>query len=199
MDDIAQSLEAAAQRYPGKPRFLYGHSLGGLLAINFALRRKPQIAGVVATSPALRTAVEKQAAKIWMARILGVLLPTLSMNTALDANGLSHDPEVLKRYQQDPLVHSLATLRMAKGSIESIPWVFAHAAEFPLPLLLMHGTQDSITYADGSRDFAARIPKNCTLKLWEGLYHETHNEPQKEQVLGFMLAWLNERLLLPLS
>lgn len=194
MDDIARSLELAAQRYPGKPCFLYGHSLGGLLVINFALRRKPQLRGVVATSPALRTAVEKQVAKVWMARILGTLFPTLSMATALDVAGLSHDGAVIQRYQHDPLVHGVATLAMAKGSIESIPWVFAHAAEFPLPLLLVHGSQDPITYPDGSRDFAALVPGNCTFKLWEGLYHETHNEPQKEQVLGFMVEWLNSKL-----
>jgi alpha-beta hydrolase superfamily lysophospholipase len=83
---------------------------------------------------------------------------------------------------------------MAKTTFQAIEWAFAHAAEFSLPLLLVHGTADPIAFARGSQEFAARVPKDCTLKLWEGLYHETHNEPEKEQVFAYLLEWLEARL-----
>jgi alpha-beta hydrolase superfamily lysophospholipase len=66
-----------------------------------------------------------------------------------------------------------------------------HAAEFPLPLLLMHGDGDRITSAEASREFAARLGERCTLKIWPGLYHEIHNEPDQRQVLAYLSAWLD--------
>ena len=69
----------------------------------------------------------------------------------------------------------------------------AHASEFPVPLLLMHGTADRITSYQASQEFASKAP-NCTLKLWEGLYHETHNEPEKDAVVAFIVAWINGRV-----
>jgi alpha-beta hydrolase superfamily lysophospholipase len=73
--------------------------------------------------------------------------------------------------------------------------VLAHAAEFPLPLLLVHGTADRITSAQASQEFAAKVHGDCTLKLWEGFYHETHNEPEKAQVMAVMIDWLQNSTL----
>ena len=70
-------------------------------------------------------------------------------------------------------------------------WALAHAAEFPLPLLLVHGTADILTSAKATEEFAASVPAGrCTLKLWEGFHHETHNEPEKAEVLAYMVDWL---------
>ena len=70
-------------------------------------------------------------------------------------------------------------------------WALAHAAELPLPLLLMHGGADRIVSLDASREFSTKAGERCTLKVWDGLYHEIHNEPEKEQVFAYLLEWLN--------
>jgi alpha-beta hydrolase superfamily lysophospholipase len=101
-----------------------------------------------------------------------------SIASGLDAATFSRDPEVVKKYLNDPLVHDKITLGMAKASTEAIPWVFAHASEFTVPLLLMHGTADQLAFPAGSQEFAFLVHGDCTLKLWDGLYHETHNEPE---------------------
>lgn len=197
MQDMDLLLAEAQNRYPEHPCFLYGHSLGGILVLNYGLRRQPSLAGVVATSPGLRTALEQQAAKVRLAKILGVLLPELSMPTGLDASGLSHDPEVKKRYLEDPLVHGVATLNMAKTTLAAIQWAFEHAHEWRLPLLLMHGSQDPIAFLRGSQEFAEKAGDRATLKVWEGMYHETHNEVDKDQVFAYLLGWLESRLAQP--
>jgi alpha-beta hydrolase superfamily lysophospholipase len=194
LEDIDRLLQEAERRHPGKPRFLYGHSLGGLLVLFYALRRKPQLAGVISSSPGLRSPVLEQKAKIAFAKIMGSLLPSLSIPVGLDAATISRDPEVVQAYQKDPLVHDVVTLATTKYSIQIVPWTWEHAAEFSLPLLLMHGTGDRLTYHAGSQEFSRLIPGDCTLKLWDGLYHELHNEPEKDQVLNCLVAWMDDRL-----
>ena len=109
MADIDLLLDEARRRYPGIPRFLYGHSLGGLLVLNYALRRKPDLQGVIATSPGLRTSITEQKTKILLSNVLGSTLPTLSLSTGLDATQISRDPDVVTAYLADPLVHDQAT------------------------------------------------------------------------------------------
>jgi alpha-beta hydrolase superfamily lysophospholipase len=95
-------------------------------------------------------------------------------------------------YQSDPLVHDRATLGMARNLMQAIPWAFEHACDFEVPLLLMHGTGDQIAFDKGSQEFASLTSCDCTLMLWDGLYHEIHNEPEKEQVFAFLLEWMEK-------
>ena len=191
MDDIGRLLAEAGQRYPGQPQFLYGHSLGGNLVLNYALRRKPGLAGVVATSPAIRTATPPPGSQITLAKIMNRIRPAMQMANGLALDGLARDPEVIRAYTNDPLVHNKISVRLALEMLQAGEWALAHAGEFPLPLLLVHGTADILTSAAASEEFAARVPAGrCTLKLWEGFYHETHNEPEKAEVLAYMVNWL---------
>jgi len=190
MDDIGRLLDEAAARYTDKPRFLYGHSLGGNLVINYSLRRKPDLAGVIATGPALRTATPPPAWKLALGKILYKIQPGMQMANGLDRDGLARDPAVVRAYASDPLVHDRISARLALDMLQAGEWALAHATEFPLPLLLVHGTADRLTSSKATQEFAAQAPGDVTLKLWEGFYHETHNEPEKAEVLGFMIDWL---------
>ena len=200
MDDISRLLAEAAQRYPGNPQFLYGHSLGGNLVLNYALRRcsgqalrrKPQMAGVIATSPAIRTATPLPSSQLTLAKIMNKIRPGMQMANGLALDGLARDPEVIRAYTGDLLVHNKISVRLATGMLEAGEWALAHASEFPVPLLLAHGTADKLTSAPASQEFAAKVHGDCTLKLWEGFYHETHNEPEKAEVLAFMIDWLQK-------
>jgi alpha-beta hydrolase superfamily lysophospholipase len=192
MKDIDGMFAQASSRYPGVRQFIYGHSLGGILVLNYVLRRKPALAGAVVTSPGLHTALESQKAKVMLAKVLGSLLPSASLPSGLDANMISHDRAVVDRYKQDPLVHDRLSFGMGKALMGAIQWAFEHAGEFNIPLLLMHGTEDQIAFDSSSKEFAASVKGDCTLKLWEGMYHETHNEPEKAQVFAYLLDWLGK-------
>ncbi len=194
MKDIDDFFSKLGKRYPTQPHFLYGHSLGGVLVLNYVLRRKPDLVGVISTDAGLRTALEEQAFKIMAARVLGFLLPAVAFPSGLDPKMLSHDPELVKAYINDPLVHDRATLGFGRIMLSVLPWTFQHAHEFSVPLLLMHGEKDKLAYVRGSQEFASRVPKNCTLKIWDGLYHEIHNEPEQAEVIQFMLRWLDSQL-----
>jgi len=194
LNDISLLLEEAAKRYPDRPRFLYGHSLGGNQVINYALRRRPQVAGVIATGPLLRPGFEPPAWKLTLGKIMYSLWPTLSMSNELDCQSLSRDPEVVRAYNDDPLVHDRVSARLAMDMLQAGLWVLEQAAEFPLPLLLMHGSDDRLTSAQASREFAAQAGHRCTLKIWDGFYHEIHNEPEQGQVFEYLLEWLTSNV-----
>lgn len=195
MMDIDRFLAQVELRFSSAPRFLYGHSLGGILVLNYGLYRKQAAwCGVIATSPGLHTALEQQKTKVALARILGPLLPTVSLASGLDPHDISRDPTVVDTYMHDPLVHDRTTFGMGAALLDAIGYAFAHAAEFSFPLLLVHGTADRIAFPSSSMEFAASQHGDCTLKLWEGLYHETHNEPEKAQVLQYNIEWLDRHL-----
>ncbi len=197
LDEIAMLLEEAGRRFPGRPRFLYGHSMGGNLVLNYALRRRPHLNGVIATGPALRTASPPPAWQTTLARLIERVWPAFSMPNGLPRPFLARDPAVVQAYTDDPLVHNRVSARLGLAILESGRWALEHAAEMPLPLLLMHGTADRLTDPEASRAFATRASGDCALLLWEGFYHELHNEPEKEAVFAVMLDWL-ERHLQPL-
>jgi alpha-beta hydrolase superfamily lysophospholipase len=194
MNDISSLLEVANQQFPQLSFFLYGHSLGGNLVLNYILRRQPQFKGVIVTAPWLRLAFEPPAFKIILGKITNQLFPAFSQKNGLDTKVLSHDAEVVHVYENDPLIHDHISARMFIGIYQSAQWVLEHASEFSLPLLLMHGGDDKIISVEASREFADKINENCTFKIWDGFYHEIHNEPGKEKVFKFMVDWLDKQV-----
>ena len=194
LQDIDLLLEHVHARYPGTPMFLYGHSLGAILVLNYGLRRKPDLKGVIATSPALHSEIESQRAKVMLSKVLGGLVPTVAVPSGLRTNMLSHDPQVEQDYIHDPLVHDKVSLGFGKAMMSANQWALAHASEFPLPLLLMHGTLDTIAFPSSSQEFAAALGDKVTLVMWEDMYHETHNEPRKDEVLQTIIKWMDQHL-----
>lgn len=197
MQDICEFVQWLSERYPGLPQFLYGHSLGGLLALTYSIRYGAGLKGVIATSSGLHTALQKQKAKVAMVKLLGSILPRLTMQSGLDPAAISRDSAVVQAYLRDPLVHYNTSLGFGKAGLTAIDLCLVRAGEFPVPLLLMHGTADRIAYPSGSEYFAKSVREaggDVTLKLWDGLYHELHNEPEKEEVFKFTIAWLDGHL-----
>ena len=194
MDDISDFLAMMEKRYPGLPVFLYGHSMGGNQVINFALRRKPDLKGVIATGPWLKLAFDPPAMQVFLGRTMNNIAPGFTQKSGLETAALSHDQKVVDAYVADSLVHDKISARLFVSMYESGLWALDHAAEFSLPLLLMHGTADRLTSWQASREFAQRAGKNVTWCAWDGFYHEIHNEPEKVEVLKTMVDWMDERL-----
>jgi len=169
--------------------------MGGNLVLNYTLRRRPDLCGVVVTGPWLELAFQPPSLQVALGRLMNRLAPTFTQDSGLDTKALARDPQVVQAYENDPLVHSKISARLFVSMYEAGHWALQHAAEFPLPLLLMHGEADRLTSAKASRRFAEAAPQDrCTLRLWPGFYHEIHNEPEKGQVVQAMLTWLEIHL-----
>jgi len=190
-DDIDQVLSESILRYNGKPHFLYGHSLGGLLVIAYAIQYHPQITGIISTGPIFRTAFKPPIWKTSLGRLIRGILPAFAMNNEVDPHVLSHDQQIVRAYVDDPLVHDRISARLGIDMLDLGIWALEHASEVNTPLFLMHAGDDRLCSVEASQEFAARAGEICTLKIWEGLYHEIHNEPEKNLVFNTALAWLD--------
>ena len=194
MDDIADFITWIDIRYPGLPCFLYGHSMGGNLVLNYCLRRKPDVVGAIVTGPWLRLASTPPAFQIGLAKTINNIFPGVAQNSNLETAALSRDQKIVDAYENDPLVHARISVRLFVSIYESGLWALDHAEEFPVPLLLMHGTADRITSFAATAEFATASGKVTTWRPWDGFYHEIHNEPEKVDVIQAMIEWLDTHL-----
>lgn len=195
MGDIQHQLDVVAKRYPGKPLFLYGHSMGGSFTLYFLLTRKPStLAGAIVTSPGLAVAKPVAPATLFLGKMMSRINPSMQMSNGLDRTGLSRDPEVDKIYSADPLVHGFISAKLAIDMLANGQWMVEHASEVSVPLLLMQGSADRLVSPSTTEKFAAQIKRSdFTFKMWNDFYHELHNEPEKETILQTMVDWLKQR------
>lgn len=191
LKDIQKLLQQARKKYPQTPLFLYGHSLGGNLVLNYALSQEDTLTGVIASSPWLQLAFQPPPIKLFLGRMMNRIWPSFTQKNEILKETLSHDQEVQKEYDGDPLVHQEISARLFSSAYAQGLWALQKADSFPYPLLILHGTGDQLTAWRASQTFSQQA-KNCTLKLWEGLYHELHNERQKEEVFTTIIHWLKE-------
>lgn len=192
LDGVAALLARVRADHPLAPRFLLGHSMGGLIAASFLLRHQQEFVGAVLSGPAITAAEPPSAATLLLARILSTLAPRVGV-IQLDATQVSRDANVVAAYLADPLVYKgRVGARLGAQMLAAMDDVQANASRITLPLLLMHGQRDGLAAPAGSQflyDRAASSDK--TLKLYEGLYHEIFNEPEKQAVLDDLVAWLD--------
>lgn len=193
-NDVASFLTWVRQQASGSPLFLLGHSMGGLIVTYYVLSQSPQLTGVILSAPALKLA-SVSPMLIAVGRLIAKVAPALPMTT-LDLAAISRDPVVLKANADDPLVHR-GGIPAATGlaMVQAVAYVQRQMENFRLPLLIVQGTADRLVDPEGSKQLYARAQStDKTLKLYEGLYHEVLNEPEKEQVMADMLAWLEQHI-----
>jgi alpha-beta hydrolase superfamily lysophospholipase len=198
LDDLGHVIELARDVSPGLPTFLFGHSMGGGLVLNYALRRGGSIAGVIASGPWLRLAFQPPWWKVLLAQLIAGVMPSVSMPTNLDITKLSHDPDVAKSVAQDGLTNPVISAAAFLALVKAGKYALAHAGAMRLPLLLMHGGDDFVTDIRASEAFfAAASVTDKTFKRWDGMYHETLNEIGSEPVYQSIVDWLKPRLAPP--
>jgi len=195
LDDVVAMKASVRGLAPAAPLFLYGHSMGGNIGLNFLLRRTPTLTGAIITSPWLRLAKPPGAALAGLVKILNAVAPKIPVPNKLEKGGLSRDPEVEARYNTDPLVHGLVTPRLFTEIDNAGEWAIANASKLAVPTLLMHGEEDPITSCEGSATFAAAAPNSTlTFRPWANLRHETHNEPEQGEVIDAMIAFMDAQV-----
>lgn len=194
LDDIAEFVRRAGQERTGRLVILYGHSMGGNLVLNYALRRAPQLAGLIVTSPLLCPVSPPGPGKQLVGRLLSRWWPTCSFDIGVNPDDLSHDRQAVDAYRTDPLVHHRVSARLGTQLLDAGVWAIAHADRLKLPTLLMHGSGDKVTSSEASREFARRAGPLCNLQIWNGLYHELHWESERTEVIRHAIDWMHRTI-----
>jgi alpha-beta hydrolase superfamily lysophospholipase len=202
--DLRSFVQFAAERHPG-PVFMVGHSLGGLIALDYVLSSgvlRPGVlgsgadtlAGLVLSGPAV-TATAGSALAKRLAPVLSMLVPNLGVASLNAEQKISRDPEVVRAYREDPLVYQ-GRIKARTGAeilavIQRLPGALPRLC---VPLLILHGSDDQICPLAGSvMVYEAVSSPDKTLRQYPGLYHEVFNEPERNQILTDLIGWLNDR------
>ena len=128
-----------------------------------------------------------------MSSVMKNLLPGLIQPSGLNVSHISHDETVVEKYKTDPLVHGKLSVSLFHGAMTAAKYSLTHASELKVRTLILHGSDDMITSPEGSREFAEKTGM-AELKIWEGGYHELHNEPFKDEVFKYIMNWINRNL-----
>jgi alpha-beta hydrolase superfamily lysophospholipase len=194
-DTLRLYVEMVAGWQPGKPLFMLGHSMGGLIAADYLPDHQGGLAGAIFSAPLLTAGDSVSPATILMARVLSALAPRLGV-APLDVTALSRDPQVVERYVNDPLVfHGKTPARLGAELLRAMQRARSRLGELTLPFLAIQGGDDRLVAPAGAQMLYERAgSQDKTLKLYPGLYHELFNEPERALVLDDVANWLAARL-----
>jgi acylglycerol lipase len=189
-DDLEERLGAVRSIDPTRPLVLYGHSLGGLIALGYVLdgRSRPDL--LVLSAPAIGADIPR-----WQRLLVGTLrrfAPGMLLSNRLDDTTLSRDPAVAAAYRADPLNQHKSTVRFAHAAFAEQRRVANALERLSIPTLVIHGGSDRLVTTDTSAVLEGRT--SVTRRVYPELRHESHNEPEGPQVIADVIGWIRERV-----
>ncbi len=192
--DIDSFIGVEDDIYSSLPSFVYGHSLGGNLVLNYAIKNSLKINGLIVTSPWLELSNPPSKLKLFAAGIMSNLLPRLIASNELRPEDLSRDLRIAHAYKNDKLVHDKIGIKLFSQSYKAGIKASLSIYKINIPLLLMHGSDDSITSCRASNDFVRNSSDKTTYIEWQGGYHELHNDLDRDKVFESLASWLNTNM-----
>ncbi|MBS1153555.1 MAG: Lysophospholipase, partial [Myxococcaceae bacterium] len=190
LDDLELFLKRVRTAEAGKKVFLFGHSMGGAVVTLYTLTRDPKPAGLITSAAALKT--EEPGAVTGPLKLIAAIFPKLAVFELKDEN-FSRDPKVVASMATDPLIYDAkGPARTAAEVLGAIATIREQAATLNVPVLALHGTKDLVTPPSGSKELIdAAKSTDKTLKSYDGLAHDLVHEPEKQQVMDDVGAWLD--------
>ena len=167
--------------------------MGGAIALNYVIQRNPDIAGLIATAPLIQLSFKPNPFTVFLGKMMRKVAPTFTQPGGVTTDHLSRDKEIVAKYIADPLVHNKVTAELGMAILENGEKLNQFSGKMPIPTLLLHGSDDKLTSCAATEAFSKRITGDVTFKKFNGLYHEIHNEPEKQEVLSYILGWLDSK------
>jgi alpha-beta hydrolase superfamily lysophospholipase len=192
--DLEVLLERVRGRHPGKPLYLLGFSMGGAVVTLFTILYQPEIAGLILSAPALSVGRSVFPLIRRLAAFVSRIWPRLRL-VRFGFMKISRDPAVVEGFRNDRLVfQGRFPIRTGAEVLRAAKRISQRMEGVSVPLLILHGTGDLITDAEGSRRLYLHASSaDRTLKLYEGLYHDLLHEPERDQILADLIEWLRAR------
>lgn len=176
------------------PRFALGHSLGGVIVLDYALRHPAAVPGVITMAPAIGS-VNVSPLKLAIGQVLSWYWPNFTLDTGLQEKAGSHDPAIVAAYETDPLRHTKGSARLATEFLRTRAWVQNHLLELESPILILHGSDDPVTLPETGRLAFERLSGlDKEYREYPGAYHDLHNDLCAQRVTQDILQWLERHL-----
>ena len=193
--DVMAFLESVKGRYPDIPVFIYGHSLGALIVTEYVLSHPAGLEGMIVSGIPLRPTGVAKPPLVLLARALSRIWPTFSVSLGVDGSRLSRDPDRVRAYDEDPLIHHTATARWGTETLNAIDRVKSRMAEIRLPILILHGEADKVNSVEGSRELFENVSSSDKeIHVYPGGKHEPHNDTIRGEVVSDVEKWLSRQL-----
>jgi alpha-beta hydrolase superfamily lysophospholipase len=193
-EDLRAFLQTIRAQQAGCAYILWGHSLGGTIVLDYALRSPEQIQGLIVSAPALKK-VSVPLWKLAIGQLLSTICPHFSLRLGIAHRLASRDPAAVAAYLQDPLRHEYGSARLATEFFATADWILQQIAELKIPLLLMHGSADQVTSPEGSRILFERVLfPDKEHREYPGNYHDLFIDVDHQKILQDVDLWLNRHL-----
>ena len=196
-NDLQSFLNLIQQLQPGCPIFLLGHSMGGVIALDYTLhyvQNKSELSGVIAFAPSIGQ-VGVPLSRVVLGKLLSQVWPRFSLNIGLDFSAGSRDQKILNSYTQDKLRHTLATARLSTEFFTTVDWIHTQAEKWQIPLLILHGGADRIALPAGSATFYQNVTYPDKLRIeYPGGYHDLHYDINYVEVITDLVNWMDKHL-----
>jgi len=192
-DDLNAFVHFIQEQEPGKPIFLYCHSMGTMVGLDYLLHTPEGIKGAILSGTPFESTGAVKPILITLANVMSRVVPGFSMNLGLDITALSRDERVVRAYANDPLVSRMATARWGTEYLKTTAWVREHVSEITVPTFFIHGEADRISVAQAVANKVKEIHQaEKTLIIYPGGYHEPHNDYGFPGAVGNVVDWLNQ-------
>jgi alpha-beta hydrolase superfamily lysophospholipase len=195
VQDLSGFIQRVREREPGRPLFLFGHSMGGAIVTLYTLTEKPDLRGLILSGPALKVTGDVSPFLIGATRFLSVLAPGLGV-LDLPNPKFSRDPKVVRSMDEDPLIfQKKGPARTAAELLGAIAKIQAGMESISVPLLALHGTRDQLTNPEGSKELVAKARSaDKKLELYDGSFHDLLHEPEGQRVRNDIVSWMEAHL-----
>lgn len=197
VDDASEACRGFAARTEGAPLFVWGHSMGSIVALQLAARQQPELAGLIVSSNSLEIFRRGLNPLSPFFRFASRIVPKVRIPLGLDASKISHDETVQRAYANDPLIPKTASLRLVVEFAQACEETRVDAPNIRVPALVVHGEADAIAPAQGSRTLFDMIGStDKALEIFPGARHEVHNErpADRSRFVALLSSWMLARV-----
>lgn len=196
INDVDIFYRATITKFRNIPLVIYGHSLGGNLAINYVLRKKPNIQGLVTSSPWLRITYKPQNFKFQLGKALRYIYPKFSFSSGLSEFDLSGSNNSFRKLNEDSLLHKKISVKLFLESKEIGIWALKNIYKINIPFIMMFGKDDKLTSYKACQEYIENAGPNTRMKIWESQGHNLHNNLGNLKIHQSIVQWMKENCII---
>ena len=189
--DLHTLIDKSESLFPGYPKILLGHGLGGNIAIYYLSTHITNISSLIVTSPWLVLEHRFSKSRLFFGNIIRHILPTCMLETRFTAEDKRRSQDAIKKYNNDPLMHDKVSIRLFYEIIFAGQRSSRSIYKINMPVLVMHGNNDKIASCKASRNFVLNASKKTIFKEWSDYYHDMLADEGSDEVFKFITDWLN--------